>query len=341
VCSKTLGDGEELTISLATPPLPKSLLYAFLRTPELSATRRESRKRLYGGLRGQSSDCFLVGRLGERGVGTVWYCSPATCRETAYMGEVFTNKRHRDKGVASCLLEAAIDNFRRGGGRVIYVTNLCPRAPQRIYRELGFTAYGYGQHAYGGLIRLVIDERSEDFDRGYYKNDPSTSARSINWGDLPHFIALLNYPHEWVVRAYSLGLVGPVVFDELGRSFMNLIKTLEAGNICLILEDSNSRMVGTAFSSSLSGKSQSHVRTVDFLVHPNYYAEATKLIDQLVEGLSGKEVQKLQAYAAAEDATKVDILRLCGFTKEASMPNQLRVGGKKSDLDVYSLYTST
>ena len=256
------------------------------------------------------------------------------------MGEVFTSKRHRNKGVASCLLEAAIDNFRRGG-RAIYVTNLCPRAPHRIYRELGFTAYGYGQHAYGGLIRLDIDERSEDFDRAYYKYDPSTSARSINWGDLPHFIALLNYPHEWVVRAYSLGLVGPVVFDELGRSFMNLIKTLEAGNICLILEDSNSRMVGTAFSSSLLGKSQSHVRTVDFLVHPNYYAEATKLIEQLVEGVSGKEVQKLQVYAAAEDATKVDILRLCGLTKEATMLQQLRVGGKKSDLDVYSLYTST
>lgn len=339
ICSKTLSDGEELAIGIATPPLSKSLVNAFLRTPELSAARRESRRRLLGGLRGESSDYFFAGRLGEKVVGTVWYCTPRTCRETAYMGEVFTDKRHRNKGVASGLLEATIDHSRREGGRAIYVTNLCPRAPHEIYRKLGFRAYGYGQHAYGGLIRLVIDGTGEDLDQDYYRYDPATSTRSVNWGDLPHFIALLNFPHKWTVRAYSLSLIGPAVFDELGKSFVGLMKTLRAHNLCLLLEDSNRRMVGTAFSSSLPGKSQSHVRTADFLVHPNYYPEAPKLIKKLVLGLSDKGVQNLQAYAAADDVTKVDILRLCGFTKEAAMPGQLRIGGKTGDLEIYAVYT--
>jgi len=124
--SKILRDDEELTISIATPPLSKSLVNAFLRTPELSATRRESRRRLFGGLRGESSDYFFAGRLGEKVVGTVWYCTPRTCGETAYMGEVFIGKKHRNRGVASSLLEVAIEHFRREGGRAIYVTNLCP-----------------------------------------------------------------------------------------------------------------------------------------------------------------------------------------------------------------------
>ena len=308
--SQILSDGEELAISMATPPLSKSLVSTFLRTPELSATRRESTRRLPGGLRGESSDYFFAGRFGEKVVGTVWYCTPRTCRETAYMGEVFTSKKHRNKGVASGLLEVATDHFRREAGRAIYLTNLCPRAPHEIYRKLGFRAYGYGQHAYGGLIRLVIDGTDEDLDQDYHRYDPTTSIRSVNWGDLPHFIALLNCPHEWTVRAYSLGLIGPAVFDELGKSFMGLMKTLKAHNLCLLLEDVNRRMVGTAFSSSLPGRSQSHVRTVDFLVHRNYYMEASKLIEKLVLGLSDRGVQKIQAYATAEDVTKVDILRL-------------------------------
>jgi len=340
LCSRVLKNGDQLNISIATPPLSKSLINAFLRTPELSETRHESKKRLCGGLRGLSSDYFFVGRVGEKIVGTLWYCAPTTCREIAYLGETFVYRKHRNKGVATSLLEVAIDHYSKQGGRAIYVTNLCPRAPHKIYRKLGFQAYGFGLHAYGGIIRLVIGERSGDFDRDYYRYDPGASIRNVNWGDLPHFIALLNYPHEWTVRAYSLGLIGPAVFDELGRSFMSLMKTLKGGNLGLALEDSNKRMVAATYSSSLAARSQSHVRTVDFLVHPNYYDEAPSLIGELVKGLSDRGVEKLQAYAAVEDTAKVDILRLCGFTREAIMPDQLRIGGKESDLEIYAIYTS-
>jgi GNAT superfamily N-acetyltransferase len=249
VCSTMLRDGQELSISVATHPLSRRLINAFLRTPEMSSTRRESRRRLYGGLRGQSSDYFFTGGIGENTVGTLWYCTPEKCKELAYLGEVFTNKKYRNKGVATGLLETAIDHFGKEGGRAIYVTNLCPHAPRRIYRKLGFQAYGFGQQAYGGIIRLLVCERSEDFDRDYYEYDSNVCIRSVNRGDLPHFIALLNYRHEWIIRAYSLGLIGPVVFDELGRSFTDLMETLKTSNICVVLENGKKRVVGTAYSS--------------------------------------------------------------------------------------------
>ena len=218
------------------------------------------------------------------------------------------------------------------------MTNLCPRAPHGIYRKLGFSAYGYGRQAFAGVIRLVVDERTEDFDRDYYAYDPDTSVRSANWGDLPYFIALLNYPHEWIVRAYNFGLIGLSVFDELGRSFMNFMKTLKADNPCLILEESNKRMVGTAYSSSLPAKSQSHVKAVDFLVHPNYYEEAPKLVKTLIGELSNREIEKIQTYVATPDNSKVNILRLCGFEKEAVMHQQLLIGSNKIDLEIYSYW---
>lgn len=165
VCSRILRDGEELTIKIATPPLSKELINVFLSTPELSATKRESRMRLFGALRNQSSDYFFVGELDGKIAGTLWYCTPLTCKEIAYMGEVSTHKRQRKKGVATNLIEVAIEVFRKNGGRAVYITNLCPMAPHQIYRELGFQAYGYGLITHGGIIRLTVNEEGEDFDR--------------------------------------------------------------------------------------------------------------------------------------------------------------------------------
>ena len=335
-CSRILGDGEVLTVEIVTPPLSRRLVEVFLQTPELSATKRESRMRLFGGLRNQSSDYFFVGELDQKIVGTLWYCTAATCKEIAYMGEVATEEKQRRKGIATNLLEVAIDIFKSNGGRAIYITNLCPNAPHRIYRRLGFQAYGYGLMTYRGIIRLTVDERSEDFDGSYYEHDSNTSIRSVNWGDLPHFIALLNYPHPWIVRAYNFGLIGPGVFDELGRSFMNFMKTLKEGNTCLVLEDSRKRMVGTAYTSSLHTRSQSHVKTVDFLVHPNYLSEPAELLNALVEKLGNGKAEKLQAYAAATDRSRTEILRLCGFKREATLRDQLRMGSRKTNLEIYS-----
>jgi len=337
ICSRILRDGEKLTVKIATPPVPKRVVDFLLKTPEFTAARTESRMRVWGALRGQGSDYFFIGELNEKIVGSVWYCTPATCNEIAYMGDVFTAEKQRRKGVATNLLDVAIDTFRKSGGRAIFITNLCPGAPHREYRRLGFQAYGYGYQTYRGIIRLTVKERSEDFDQDYFKHDPNTSIRGVNWGDLPHFIALLNYPHPWIVRAYNFGLIGPAVFDELGRSFMNFMKTLKQSNLCFVLEDSNHRVVGTTYSSSLRAGSQSHVKTVDLLVHPNYFREAVQLLKTLIEKLSDGKIEKLQAYAAATDDSRVKILRLCGFEKEAIMRGQLRIGSKKIDLEIYSV----
>jgi len=88
--------------------------------------------------------------------------------------------------------------------------------------------------------------------------------------------------------------------------------------------------------SSLHTRSQSHVKTVDFLVHPNYFSEAAELLKALVEKLSDGKAGKLQAYAAATDRSRVKILRPCGFKREATIQDQLRIGSRKIDLEIYS-----
>lgn len=331
---EVLTDGRTLTVKVATPPLSKSLVDN-MSIHSISKTDPDSRARLFGAFRGNSLDYFFLGELGGELVGTVWYCTPATCQEIAYLGEVFTAKEQRNKGIATCLVDVSINHFRENGGRAIYVTNLCPNAPNNILRQKGFQAYGYGQHAYGGIIRYIVDEREDEFDQNYYRPDPKTSIREVNQGDLPNFIALFNYPHPWIARAYTLDLIGNKVFDENGRSFMNLLKTLKHGNECLVLEDSKHRVVGTAWSSSLPTKSQSHVKRVDFTIHPNYFNKANILLEALIKRISGK-TEKVQAYVANTDTSKIDILTSCHFKKEAILRNQIHILSKKIDLEIYS-----
>jgi len=57
----------------------------------------------------------------------------------------------------------------------------------------------------------------------------------------------------------------------------------------------------------------------------------------LVEKLGDGKAEKLQAYAAATDRSRTEILRLCGFKREATMQNQLRIGSQKIDLEIYSI----
>ena len=78
-------------------------------------------------------------------------------------------------------------------------------------------------------------------------------------------------------------------------------------------------------------------KAVGFLVHPNYFAEAAELLKALVEKSGDGKAGKLQAYAAATDRSRTEILRLCGFKREATMPAQLRIGSQKIDLEIYSI----
>lgn len=55
-----------------------------------------------------------------------------------------------------------------------------------------------------------------------------------------------------------------------------------------------------------------------------------------MENLSDGKTEKLQAYTAAIDDSRVEILKLCGFKREAIMQGQLRIGSKKIDLEIYS-----
>ena len=117
---------------------------------------------------------------------------------------------------------------------------------------------------------------------------------------------------------------------------MNFMKTLKQDNLCLVLEDSNHRMVGTAYTSSLRSGSQSHVKIIDLFVHHNYFNKAVQLVNTLIEKLSDGKVGKLQAYASTTDDSKVKILKSCGFEKEATMKDQLKIGSKIIDLEIHS-----
>ena len=88
---------------------------------------------------------------------------------------------------------------------------------------------------------------------------------------------------------------------------MNFTRSLKRSNVCFVLEDSKHRVVGTAYSSSLHARSQSHIKIVDLLVHPYYFKEADQLLETLVEKINDGKIEKIQAYAAVATGRSSDL----------------------------------
>ena len=75
-----------------------------------------------------------------------------------------------------------------------------------------------------------------------------------------------------------------------------------------------------------------HSAVIDALAHDNYPGGTRQLLDRLVETARQKDIDLLQAYAAAPDAGKVEHFRAVGLTPVATLPEAIRLNGRPVDV---------
>jgi hypothetical protein len=73
---------------------------------------------------------------------------------------------------------------------------------------------------------------------------------------------------------------------------------------------------------------------LEFLVHPNYMANAPQLIETLA---AQSPAQKLLAYSSALDVSRCEALEESGFVREATLEDCLQDAESVFDMYVYSL----
>jgi HPt (histidine-containing phosphotransfer) domain-containing protein len=227
------------------------------------------------------------------------------------LGQVFTPEKHRQKGVSSFLIGAAIQHFESRGGRALYLNTGNPVA-QRIYENFGCRPYNPPNPDEAHIFRRVSGSESQ-FDEWLFAPDATARIREVTRGDWTWFEALLNLPsHPWHLKDAGQG-GGHAPYES---QFLELMDDVEQkAALRVVLETSDRRMTGAAKISpgSAVGSSRSVVGVLDVFAHPNYFSDLDRLVHRTLSAAATLGIRALRALAASGDKAKIGTLLRSGF----------------------------
>jgi len=324
-----LKSGEELVVKRMVPPeesYQDRLVDFFPYTG--SAWDQELIRRAEGKLVEVSRDFFFVGEIGDQLVGYIWYTMPLDLTEVSTMGFVYTDPGHRRKGIATNLLEVALEDClnRSGVPSATYLSTEMDNPVHGLYARFGFRDHRMRRKE---VVMRLARPSEEEFESHYFRWEGQASIREPHRGDLPRFEALFNRS-GWVIKDLAHGVLGQAPYE---KQFVWTLNALESGHSCsLVLENPRKRVVGWAmltFHSQAEGWEEDWA-LLDFLVCPEYGAQAQELVDQTIQRSRGVT---LRSYAAQQDREKVEVLNRFGFRLDCDM--RMGVNGRETAIGIY------
>lgn len=257
------------------------------------------------------SDYFFVGEINNEIAGMMWYCAPKNTMDVATFGRVFTNPKYRGKGIAPKLMQIALATFREEHGLAMYLATGNPVAA-KIYEKQGF------QRGDNGIYRWVVSGNPERFDDEYYACREPLDFRPLTWADISRLEALFHsialYAKkgiQWNVLYYPHGVTACRAYEG---QFVPLMTAVDKKVMqCIVFYNNLNRVVGFAALTPLPSWTQSHVRVMDFAVHPNYLSKAGLITQEIIKIAVSSRIRRLYCYAAETDVPKRTLLDQAGF----------------------------
>jgi len=278
-----------------------------------------------------SHDVFFAGLLAGEIVGTSWYGAPKDTLDVATYGRIITREDHRRKGIAAALCALPVEEFRSLGGQAVYLGTGRTNPARFIYEKLGFEHYNYVEEA-GTIMRLVFSGEPEKFEAEYYRPGCETYLRPLHGGDLPRVEVLYNLP-LWAVKDSSQGIIYSVPCEGQFFDILTQVEKPGEGGMVLVTEPGE-RLMGMAYTAKAPGwqAGQTHLRYLEFLVHPNYTEHGRELVLG-VEKRSAAEV--FVARVAQTDEDKIAIVEQAGYRQVGRLAKAVRSEQAASDLLLY------
>ena len=326
--SRKVKSGETMVVKVMEPPIPEP----YRRIDRLYWWEDLREKVLQGAYSRSSLDRFFVGEIGGEFAGCVLCIAPTDTRDVGLVSFVYTEPEHRTKGVMTQLLGALIEDFDRGGGKMIHLCTANPVAFD-LYSKAGFVPL------IGDGMRY-LSPGNEDFDEAYLAYAGKATVRKATFGDMARFVVLYNNPRlDWFVRYY-------IPFDEW-RVFKNfrfeghyrrLIKDAERGaGRLLVLENPERRVVAGASLTEVPSYHEQHVSILNIISSPSYFDELDTLLEAIVGEAESDATEIIQIYLADFEQDKKDILESVAFVEGARLRDYLKLdGGETRDMLVYT-----
>ena len=262
---------------------------------------------------------FYIGVVGEEIVGNASSIE-ALDRPVGILQHVFTPEARRRQGICSAIIHAYAADFDARGGRAAYLHTGYDSAAYHIYASAGFVGY-----LDTGTMERFLDPA---FEADFWAPRPVT-ARDTQWQDWALLEALYGVVDGWRLRSFHFGQWGRCGYEgeyvylrkELGEGRLQQPKVLEAGN---------GAVVGHAYLSR-GGLLRREGWMLDFFLHPDYYDQASVLLDSL----DLNAVERVWCLADAAQPEKGEMLKRRGLKLEATLPRQAKIGEEWVDVRVY------
>ncbi|MBS0662990.1 MAG: GNAT family N-acetyltransferase [Verrucomicrobia bacterium] len=271
----------------------------------------------------------VIARRAREPLATATIHFPRHHAEVAVIGGVLTHRDHRDRGLASRMLELLLARAEAAGCKVCLLGTA--RSPHNVYKKHGFAWHN------GRVMRRGFG--SGDLEPRYFAADQTASCRDAHWGDLPGVTLLAAQPLTTLGLDFPRGLFSSR-FHPAERCLSNFpvlwYDTVTRGGAMLVLaHPGNGRVFGFGTLTVAPGAVRRHTATVDFTAHDHYLAHLPALLRHLLAAGRTRHVHRFEAWVLAKDGAKLQALQDAGFTEVARRREQVR--GARGACDVLLL----
>jgi hypothetical protein len=240
---------------------------------------------------------------------------------TGILGHVFTKPEQRRKGACDLVMDVTMNHFRERGGGVLLLGTGFQSPAYWIYYRFGFRSVLEG----AGFMRFASDE---DFETKHFVACDAR-VRDVVWHDWPRLGLLLSRREGDCLKVLSMGARGQANFEH---GFLSLRKAMADSPACRarVLESEKGAVIGLALVQP-DPRWFGAVSILDLYVHPSFASCSSRLLRELP-----LPPGKTQCYAESGARAKLQALRACGFTREATLKKQFDRWGKRVNVSVFA-----
>ena len=327
--------GESMRVSLVTPPAGEhaEALLHFLEHKN-DRTLRGIRQRVNGQYADICDDRFFVGEIDGEIAGQLWYGFPRQGSGIANFGEVYTEPKHRRKGITTLLMEDFAADF-AAGSAVAAFCNCGRRHVAEIYMGQGFR-YALPGDAFGALA-LLKGGCGDPAGFAAFEADYYAAGKPLATG-----VGSMVHRHD-VDKLLRLAfqMRGPCP-ERLGgtarvESYADALFLAEDGRgLVAVATTPDRRVAGWAFFLNTGAAAERCAHAFDYELHHNYEAQAEQLLAEWLRLAASHGIQRTFAYTAANDGRRLGLLAAAGFRECARLPEACVHGGAATDEVVHA-----
>ncbi len=261
---------------------------------------------------------FYIGKLGDEIIANIMTVEHLG---VGILGHVFTKPEHRRKGACAAVMREQMEDFRRRGGKALYLGTGYGGVAYRIYSSFGFRSVVPGS----GFMRYFAEE---DFESKWFdQRETTVRVKEVQWHDWAKMTALTGVVEGDWLRSVMIPIYGPTNFEG---GFLALKRELEEGRryreVKLLESEKTGAIVGFAALMD-DPRWGGNVCLLDLFVHPNFWSSA----DPLMDALSWPS-KKVQCFTESTSDGKIALLKAYGFQQEGLFKGQIIKGDEKIDI---------